>query len=45
MSEPAEPKPPEPINAAAPTESDEEVVLRDMYGDPDPDGIYRGEEQ
>ncbi len=25
-----------------PTESDEEAVLRELYGDPDTDGIYRG---
>jgi hypothetical protein len=26
-----------------PTEPDEEDVLRELYGEPDPDGIYRGE--
>jgi len=26
-----------------PTEPDEEAVLRELYGAPDPDGIYRGE--
>ncbi|WP_278045283.1 hypothetical protein [Actinomadura roseirufa] len=25
------------------TEDDEEQVLRDLYGAPDPDGIFRGE--
>jgi hypothetical protein len=25
------------------TESDEEAVLKDLYGPPDGDGIYRGE--
>lgn len=28
-----------------PTEDDEEQVLRRLYGEPDPDGIYRGEPQ
>jgi hypothetical protein len=45
MSEPNEPTPPEPANAASPTETDEEDVLREIYGDPDQDGVYRGEEQ
>lgn len=45
MSEPTEPKPPEPANGAGPTEADEEDVLRELYGEPDPDGIYRGEER
>jgi len=27
-----------------PTEGDEEAVLRALYGPPDTDGIYRGEE-
>jgi hypothetical protein len=26
------------------TEEDEEAVLRALYGEPDEDGIYRGEE-
>ncbi|MEU4225791.1 hypothetical protein AB0F17_15975 [Nonomuraea sp. NPDC026600] len=26
-----------------PTEDDEEAVLRELYGEPGPDGIYRGE--
>ena len=25
------------------TVPDEEMVLRDLYGDPDADGVYRGE--
>lgn len=25
------------------TESDEERVLRELYGEPDADGVYRGE--
>lgn len=25
------------------TESDEEKVLRELYGEPDADGVYRGE--
>ncbi|WP_179155277.1 hypothetical protein [Microbispora sp. GKU 823] len=33
---------PEPRNGAGPTESDEEEVLRALYGEPDDDGIYRG---
>ena len=28
---------------AGPTEPDEEAVLRELYGEPDRDGIYRGE--
>ncbi|HEU5161281.1 MAG TPA: hypothetical protein VFU43_30090 [Streptosporangiaceae bacterium] len=44
MSEPNEPPPP-PANAAGPTEPDEEDVLREIYGEPDSDGIYRQEEQ
>lgn len=27
-----------------PTEDDEEAVLRELYGEPDADGIYRGGE-
>jgi hypothetical protein len=27
-----------------PTESDEERVLAELYGDPDDDGFFRGEE-
>ncbi|GAA2450699.1 hypothetical protein GCM10010191_80860 [Actinomadura vinacea] len=27
------------------TEEDEEQVLQSLYGDPDPDGIYRGEDE
>lgn len=26
-----------------PTEPDEEAVLRELYGEPDAEGIYRGE--
>lgn len=26
-----------------PTEPDEEAVLRELYGEPDADGVYRGE--
>lgn len=26
-----------------PTEDDEEQVLRELYGEPDADGIYRGQ--
>lgn len=26
-----------------PTEDDEEAVLRELYGEPDEEGIYRGE--
>ena len=26
-----------------PTEDDEEQVLRELYGEPDKDGIYRGQ--
>lgn len=37
--------PPEPHASAGPTEPDEEQVLRALYGEPDPDGIYRGEPQ
>lgn len=33
---------PDPI--AGPTESDEEQVLRALYGAPEQDGVYRGEE-
>lgn len=29
--------------AHQPTEPDEEAVLRELYGEPDGDGIYRGE--
>jgi hypothetical protein len=29
---------------AGPTEADEEQVLKDLYGPPDDDGIYRGTE-
>ncbi|MFF5259555.1 hypothetical protein ACFY4C_11470 [Actinomadura viridis] len=25
------------------TEADEEQILRDLYGEPDSDGVYRGE--
>ncbi|MGW6502981.1 hypothetical protein [Nonomuraea angiospora] len=28
-----------------PTEPDEEKVLRRLYGEADPDGVYRGEPQ
>jgi hypothetical protein len=45
MSEPTEPTPPEPDNGAGATEADEEAVLQELYGAPDTDGIYRGEEQ
>lgn len=45
MSDPTEPTPPEPKHGAGPTETDEESVLRELYGEPDPDGIYRGEER
>lgn len=45
VSEPTEPDPPVPANAAGPTEPDEEDVLREIYGEPDPDGIYRKEER
>lgn len=27
------------------TEADEEAVLRELYGEPDADGVYRGEGQ
>ncbi|MGI5162602.1 hypothetical protein [Microbispora sp. CA-102843] len=37
------PMPPEPQTGAGPTESDEEEVLRALYGEPDSDGIYRGD--
>jgi hypothetical protein len=37
--------PPKPTNAAGPTEPDEEAVLRELYGEPDSDGIYRKEER
>jgi hypothetical protein len=30
-------------NAHRATEADEEAVLREMYGEPDEDGIFRGE--
>jgi hypothetical protein len=43
MSESTEPKLPDPVNRAGPTEADEEAVLRELYGDPDQDGIFRGE--
>lgn len=33
---------PEPRGGAGPTESDEEEVLRALYGPPDEHGIYRG---
>jgi hypothetical protein len=36
------PMPPEPAHGAGPTEDDEEAILRELYGPPDPDGIYRG---
>ncbi|MFI0485488.1 hypothetical protein [Actinomadura sp. 9N215] len=26
-----------------PTDADEEQVLRELYGEPDPDGFFRGE--
>ncbi|TNY37754.1 hypothetical protein [Thermomonospora catenispora] len=29
------------LNAHRPTEPDEEEVLRQLYGDPDPDGFFR----
>lgn len=29
--------------AHQPTEPDEEAVLKDLYGEPDGDGIYRGD--
>ncbi|WP_433520155.1 hypothetical protein ACQP2T_63490 (plasmid) [Nonomuraea sp. CA-143628] len=31
------------IREWGPTEDDEEAVLRDLYGEPDENGIYRGE--
>ncbi|WP_185949283.1 hypothetical protein [Microbispora sp. KK1-11] len=37
------PMPPEPAHGAGPTEDDEEAILRSLYGEPDSDGIYRGE--
>ncbi|WP_187356960.1 hypothetical protein [Actinomadura sp. CNU-125] len=51
MSEPNEPGEDELVQrgvdvaaqAHEPTEPDEEVVLKDLYGPPDGDGIYRGE--
>lgn len=45
QTEQPEPSPAEPANGAGPTEADEEAVLRELYGEPDPDGIYRGEER
>ncbi|MBA9003724.1 hypothetical protein [Thermomonospora cellulosilytica] len=33
---------PDPV--AGPTEPDEEQVLRDLYGEPDSGGFFRGEE-
>ena len=30
-------------DAHRPTEVDEEAVLKDLYGEPDADGVYRGE--
>lgn len=33
---------PEPADGAAPSEPDEVQVLDDLYGPPDPDGVYRG---
>lgn len=27
-----------------PTEPDEEEILRELYGEPDPDGFFRGEQ-
>lgn len=34
--------PPEPRAGAGPTEDDEVLVLGDLYGAADPDGVYRG---
>jgi hypothetical protein len=45
VSEPTEPFPPKPANAAGPTEPDEEDVLRELYGEADSDGIYRKDER
>ena len=36
-----QPLPPELVNG--PTEADEEDILRALYGEPDEDGIYRGD--
>lgn len=35
--------PPEPNNGAGPTAPDEMEVLRKLYGEPDEDGVFRGE--
>ena len=40
----SEPEPIPPPNAAKPTETDEEDVLRELYGPPDAKGVYSGEE-
>lgn len=34
---------PIPDPKAGPTERDEEDVLQSLYGEPDDDGVYRGE--
>ncbi|MGH3243371.1 MAG: hypothetical protein ACRDNL_23530 [Spirillospora sp.] len=39
-----EPLPPGPKDGAGATEADEEVVLRELYGEPDTDGFF-GEEE
>ncbi|MFG2090013.1 MULTISPECIES: hypothetical protein [unclassified Spirillospora] len=39
----SEPLPPEPVNGARATEADEEEVLRSLYGEPDADGVHRGD--
>lgn len=38
-----QPMPPEARAGAGPTEPDEEEILRQLYGEPDEDGIYRGD--
>ncbi|WP_168220879.1 hypothetical protein [Actinomadura sp. WMMA1423] len=34
-----------PDPEAGPTEGDEEAVLKDLYGPPDADGVFRGEDK
>jgi hypothetical protein len=37
-----DPTPPVPVNDAVATETDEETVLRELYGPPDASGVYMG---
>ncbi|MEU5881049.1 hypothetical protein [Spirillospora sp. NPDC047279] len=39
----ADPPPEAAAEAHEPTERDEEQILEGLYGEPDPDGVYRGD--